>query len=249
MAVRILSGGGACSKASRRSPQARIPRTFVAAFCRKSAEFEHPCRLRLHIYKRNPLVAILGLLEAGLLTHFLLQYVLRGLPLRLRLVDLVKQIESVDPQSPETIKSSLDKVFRGTRLARVWREFEATLHEQHSPVGAERRVSAIRATQPAEAFFNLETVADPWIGSEYFKHLPGILTGFGIIGTFLGLIQGLIHFDPGLTDSADRAAIELLHTQGKGGIRPDASPAYRSDAAGKLRATMILLAEHQFSVM
>ena len=76
----------------------------------------------------NPLVAILGLLEAGLLTHFLLQYVLRGLPLRLRLVDLVKQIESVDPQSPETIKSSLDKVLRGTRLARVWREFEATLH-------------------------------------------------------------------------------------------------------------------------
>jgi len=151
----------------------------------------------------NPLVWILGLLEAGLLTHFLLQYILRGLPLRFRLVDLVKQIESVEPQNPETIKSKLDRIFSGTRLAKGWQEFEATLHEQHSLVGAERRVSAIRATQPAAAFFNLETVADPWIGSEYFKHLPGILTGFGIIGTFFGLIQGLVHFDPGLNDSAE----------------------------------------------
>jgi sugar-specific transcriptional regulator TrmB len=35
----------------------------------------------------------------------------------------------------------------------------------------------------------------PPLKTEYFKHLPGILTGLGIIGTFLGLIKGLIHFD------------------------------------------------------
>ena len=31
--------------------------------------------------------------------------------------------------------------------------------------------------------------------SDFYKHVPGILTGLGIIGTFSGLINGLIHFD------------------------------------------------------
>lgn len=157
----------------------------------------------LEYLQANPLVSILGLLEAALLAHFVLQYILRGLSLRSRLVDLVTRISAMGSQSPATIKSKLDEIFRETRLARAWREFEESLHEQSSRLESDRGVAAIRATQPAEAFFNLETVVNPWIGSEYFKHLPGILTGFGIIGTFFGLIQGLIHFDPSLTDSAD----------------------------------------------
>ncbi|MGH8137701.1 MAG: anti-phage ZorAB system protein ZorA [Steroidobacteraceae bacterium] len=157
----------------------------------------------LEYLQANPLVSFLGLLVAALLAHFVLQYIVRGLSLRSGLVDLVRRISSLGSQSPETVKSRLDEIFRGTRLARPWREFEESLHEQRSRVDTERGAVAIRATQPAEGFFNLETVVDPWIGSEYFKHLPGILTGFGIIGTFFGLIQGLVHFDPGLTDSAD----------------------------------------------
>lgn len=39
-----------------------------------------------------------------------------------------------------------------------------------------------------------ESVFEGRINSEFFKHLPGILTGLGIIGTFLGLIVGLQSF-------------------------------------------------------
>ncbi len=42
--------------------------------------------------------------------------------------------------------------------------------------------------------------------TEFYKHLPGILTGLGIIGTFSGLIMGLSNFD--VSDAA-RAQAEL----------------------------------------
>ncbi|HEY6483363.1 MAG TPA: anti-phage ZorAB system protein ZorA [Steroidobacteraceae bacterium] len=156
----------------------------------------------LEYLQANPLVSILALVGAVLLAHFLLQYILRGLRIRARLIALVTGISSLGSRDPTTIKPRLDALFEDTRLARAWREYEESLHTQLAIVG-EHTAPVIRATQPAEAFFNLDTVVDPWIGSEYFKHLPGILTGFGIIGTFFGLIQGLIHFDPSLTDSAD----------------------------------------------
>ena len=147
----------------------------------------------------NPLVPVLALLVAALLVHFLIQYVARGLSLRSRLIQAVGQIGSLSESNP-ALRQELQALFTETRLGRAWREFAESLHEPRS--GTEAAVAA-RATQPAAAFFNLETVVDPWIGSEYFRHLPGILTGFGIIGTFFGLIQGLVHFDPSLGDSAD----------------------------------------------
>jgi hypothetical protein len=44
---------------------------------------------------------------------------------------------------------------------------------------------------PAEVIFNAQSVYEGRIHTEFFKHLPGLLTGLGIIGTFMGLIQGL----------------------------------------------------------
>ena len=167
-------------------------------------------------FQANPLVYVLGGVVVVLLLHFLWQYIARGLSLRSRLIATVGRVNTVSSRNPQSLRAQLEEIFRDTRLSRAWREFAESLHEQ--PVGSATDpvsdapeaassepagAAAIRATQPAESFFNLDTVVDPWIGSEYFKHLPGILTGLGIIGTFFGLIQGLIHFDPSLTDSAD----------------------------------------------
>lgn len=60
----------------------------------------------------------------------------------------------------------------------------------------ERRLVAIRATVPAEVFFNTQVLVDTPLNTEFFRHLPGILTGIGIIGTFSGLILGLSGFQP-----------------------------------------------------
>ena len=43
-----------------------------------------------------------------------------------------------------------------------------------------------------------QALVDSPLRTDYFKHLPGILTGLGIIGTFAGLIRGLNHFDVSL---------------------------------------------------
>ncbi|HZO20894.1 MAG TPA: anti-phage ZorAB system protein ZorA [Steroidobacteraceae bacterium] len=156
----------------------------------------------LPYFQANPLVSILGLLVFVLLLHFLVQYISRGLALRAQLIRLVEEIGTSGAPGSAEMKSQLAQLFRKTRLARAWREFEESLHVQDAEVGAGPSAAPIRSTQSAEVFFNLETVIDPWIGSEYFRHLPGILTGLGIIGTFFGLIQGLVHFDPSLSDSA-----------------------------------------------
>ncbi len=137
-----------------------------------------------------------------MILHFLGQYFIRGIYLRFQLSRIAKAITRLQDTKPGEIKEALSKVLRGQRLEFAWHEFEETLHEQYEWVNGERRPVAIRATLPAESFINAYTIVDPQIGSEYFKHLPGILTGFGIIGTFYGLIEGLSHFDPSTTDTA-----------------------------------------------
>jgi len=54
---------------------------------------------------------------------------------------------------------------------------------------------AIRSTITADTYFNTQVLVDSKLHAEFFKHLPGILTGIGIIGTFFGLIEGLKKFE------------------------------------------------------
>ncbi len=80
-------------------------------------------------------------------------------------------------------------------LKHAWNEYAETLHEQDGQQDGERRLLRLRATVPAEAFFNTSVLVDTPLHTEFFRHLPGILTGIGIIGTFLGLIRGLQNFN------------------------------------------------------
>lgn len=94
--------------------------------------------------------------------------------------------------------AALDSLFQGNKvLKHVWKEFKETLHGQKelNSSSGQFEVVAERSTIPAEAFFSTETLVDTVLRTEFFKHLPGILTGLGIIGTFLGLINGLREFE------------------------------------------------------
>lgn len=62
----------------------------------------------------------------------------------------------------------------------------------------------------AEAFFTEQALVDTPLKTEFYKHLPGILTGLGIIGTFSGLIQGLTHFDVSTNPEAVRISLRNL---------------------------------------
>jgi hypothetical protein len=104
-------------------------------------------------------------------------------------------ISSLEETEPNTVPHKVADIFANERtLLGLWKEFAKTLHEQRELRNGELQTTAVFSTVTADAYFNPESVFEGPINSEFFKHLPGVLTGFGIIGTFLGLIQGLHSF-------------------------------------------------------
>ncbi|MBF0445555.1 MAG: hypothetical protein HQL68_08185, partial [Magnetococcales bacterium] len=82
-------------------------------------------------------------------------------------------------------------------FSRLWREFAETLHRQPNPDNRDGDSSVLyRATMPAEIIFNVQTLVDIPLRVEFFRHLPGILTGAGIVSTFAGILVGLTEFNP-----------------------------------------------------
>lgn len=144
----------------------------------------------------NPLIAVLAALGLLLLIHFIWQYLIRGILLWAQLRSLAGQVAALDARDHESLRSRLGEVFGRSKFGHAWGEFEETLHDQRKLVNGRMQTVAVRATAPAESFLHVDSVVDPVIHTEYFKHLPGIFTGLGIIGTFIGLINGLIEFNP-----------------------------------------------------
>lgn len=98
-----------------------------------------------------------------------------------KLVQL-QEIEDVLKKTPE--------------LAHAWSEYTKTLHPQSEvDSSGQSRIVCWRATTLAETFFSGQSVVNTPLKADFYKHFPGILTGLGIIGTFLGLIVGLSSFD------------------------------------------------------
>ena len=94
----------------------------------------------------------------------------------------------------------------------LWSEFRETLHEErqiNSGTGV-YEVVALRATVPAETFFTEDAIVNSPLRAEFFKHLPGIFTGIGIIGTFTGLLLGLKGFHVTEDPGAARQGLEVL---------------------------------------
>lgn len=87
------------------------------------------------------------------------------------------------------------KAMSGPALLHLWKEYAKTLHPQREAGDSGRsRIVRWRATALADTFFSEQAIVDTRLKTEYYKHVPGILTGLGIIGTFLGLIIGLRRF-------------------------------------------------------
>jgi len=53
-------------------------------------------------------------------------------------------------------------------------------------------------------------MVDSRLSTEFFKHLPGLFTGIGIIGTFSGLITGLQAFKVSENATVVRNSLEKL---------------------------------------
>ena len=153
---------------------------------------------------------LLVLLVLSFIILFLIPGVLHWFRLRTILVGL---LAFKGPTPPGDIK----KLFtRDKRLAHLWSEFQDTLHIQREEHDGQMKIFAVRSTVPAEAYFSGQYLVDSRLRTEFFKHLPGIFTGLGIIGTFTGLIEGLRRFQVSENAVTVRASLEsLMHAVGE----------------------------------
>lgn len=151
---------------------------------------------------------VTGGIVAALVVLFAGAFLLPALLHLRRLSTIRRRIAAL--ASPHEVQE-LREVFEGDRrLARLWAEYEDSLHLQREERGGQVVVRAVRATQPAEVLFNAQFLVDSRLRTEFFKHLPGIFTGAGIIGTFGGLIEGLKHFQVSENAATVRGSLETL---------------------------------------
>lgn len=155
---------------------------------------------------------VVGTLLGVLLLIFFAFYVFPGLVLDSRLKRVAEKLRSLKAEAAGPIPTEeAGQAFSGKGgLEHLWSEYEETLHPQYKSEDGERSLEAIRATVPAEVFFNPQSVIDTTVNAEFFKHLPGILTGLGIIATFAGLITGLHQFNMSLDPEALNVGLEKL---------------------------------------
>ena len=129
---------------------------------------------------------------AILVISFFVKFVSPSRAVQKSLRNVISKLDTTEPNStPQKVSEifSSDKTLLG-----LWKEFSKTLHEQRELRNGELQTTAVFSTVTSDAYFNPETVFEGPINSEFFKHLPGVLTGCGIIGTFFGLIIGLHSF-------------------------------------------------------
>ena len=153
------------------------------------------------------LPVIVGVL-ALLTLFFLLRFLVPALILGYRLSKVQRRLKAAKTDKAGNVAQvfSLDR-----HLAHAWKEYEDTLHRQTrvNPATGVEEVASLRSTVPAEMYFSADVLIDSRLHSAFFRHLPGIFTGIGIIGTFYGLIKGLAKFQSEIAKTPGNAATAL----------------------------------------
>jgi ABC-type transporter Mla subunit MlaD len=164
----------------------------------------------LKTYLHDAFIVILAF--CGLV--FVLRFLLPGLLLWLRLGGAARALKKLRPANSEAI-TDLDKIaadaMRTPRMQHCWAEFRETLHPQKQvDEYGQEQVVRWRSTALADVFFTEQALVETPLKTEFYKHLPGILTGIGIIGTFSGLIFGLMDFQISENPNVVRSSLATL---------------------------------------
>lgn len=126
------------------------------------------------------------------------------------LCDSEIQIQDVKKLPRSARRKAAALVFEQGMFKHQWNEYQETLHDQFIELDGERVISQTRATIPASLYYSTQSVVDTPLRAEYFRHLPGIMTGLGIIGTFFGLMLGLGQFDLGAPEKVQESVTGLI---------------------------------------
>ena len=141
------------------------------------------------------------------------------LTFRIRISQLMRELRSVtkdlsrlkgNHEFVEGFEQYSERMLRSPILRHVWREFDETLiklPDSDPPV--------IRNTRPVGEYFTQTAVVGGRLNLRFYSALPNLLTGSGILGTFVGLVAGIWLASKGLA-SPDAATMKqslqvLLH--------------------------------------
>ncbi|WP_155984429.1 MULTISPECIES: anti-phage ZorAB system protein ZorA [unclassified Thioalkalivibrio] len=92
----------------------------------------------------------------------------------------------------------IDEAFRRSTLLRhAWSEFCETLIFPDDP-DATSDQPIIKNTAPPDSYFNRQNLLEPRVNLRIYNALPNLLTGTGILGTFVGLVIGIGQASHGL---------------------------------------------------
>ena len=107
-------------------------------------------------------------------------------------------------RAPDALDQVADSFRADMALSRLWQEYVGQTREADGKGPASAHLSA-------RAVFDPATVTHARLRLEFFRNLPGVFTGTGIIGTFTGLIMGLRSFrisqDPGVVQRSLEALL------------------------------------------
>jgi hypothetical protein len=149
---------------------------------------------------------IIGTTLAAIFLGFMLRFVLPAWQLDRELRLATDQLRAL-PEGASTDHAQLGRDIMATpHLRHLWREFAQTLH-RYNEAGQPPKW---RTTAMASQFFTEQALVDTPLKTGFYKHLPGILTGIGIIGTFSGLIVGLGSFQVSRDTEAVRSSLHDL---------------------------------------
>jgi hypothetical protein len=139
---------------------------------------------------------VIFFLVVGITLIFLFGYIIKGSQVGNQLRFTIRGLKSLRNNKGAPRPEEVEKFFRGEPLKHLWAEYADTLHELRKATSEGLVLTEVRATVPAEALFTREVLVDSRLFDDFTRHLPGVLTGLGIIGTFAGLLDGLKDFDP-----------------------------------------------------
>ena len=139
---------------------------------------------------------LMGIFVAVISYRFYIKYIKPAKTLDTQLSDAIEALRQVEQES-NLNKNALDHVFDNSiPLKHAWLNYKHSFHDSYEVVDGADVLRSSRATVSSDVFFSQSVIVDTPLRVEFYKHLPGIITGVGIIATFAGLLFGLLAFDP-----------------------------------------------------
>ncbi|WP_166422952.1 hypothetical protein [Paraglaciecola sp. 20A4] len=131
-----------------------------------------------------------------------------------------------------------DYMSKTTYLSDSWREFNETLLIPELDFDIEDEDWKILNTHHTSTYFNQRYILWSKVNMRWFNTLPNILTGMGILGTFVGLVAGIYIAAPGLSADDIGKAKEALNI-----LLSGASLAFLTSIAGLISSIFFSRAE------